>query len=338
MKQERKPLDPSTIDDLNMLRRLPGFTKRRIAAKAGFVVNTLENALRGEHLSPDTKAAFEGVVENYRSQIMLLRHLGDWTRVFLPDKLCDNEGLAKLISADAQGALWTRDMRASEFRQSLRVALGTGCTKPPDQAIFVSQTGQWLKPILRKLLAHPVRVRVYICHPGKTLGKETAQIISILEFLWNMAAAIGLSAKWDSELAVCTYDERAGLAQRIAAFPDKLIATSQPSLHVQGSHLRNHPAHCPGSPGVLGPQPVDVHLSGHTDFLKRMSDATKTVGALQDVQPCLRWSRSGFEIEPGFEMDPSPYLSKASASTPAPVPQSVTVNGAQSGARSGAHG
>lgn len=297
-----QPLKPDLLRSLKILKRDREFsTDSAIAKGTGLHHETVQQALSTRKASKNTEKSLETLVEKYAQRIQRLEHEHRWTRTVVPDGLHE------------------QNMRASVFRQRLRDAFETDRSDHPVHAYFVVQTGGWLRPILRKILARPLTVDVYICHPGKTPKNVTGaaripQVLSILEFFWNMPAALALQKNWESTLRVHTYDASDGCVARLAYFdegtdsPGTLTARSVPTPRHHEAFLRGHPGYPDSGHGVEGEQFVDVHLSGNRDYKREIAQAKADVDRLPGCQPCLTWTQNGFEFVDKDDLHPARYL------------------------------
>ncbi|MGE3108520.1 MAG: hypothetical protein AB7G11_05275 [Phycisphaerales bacterium] len=226
--------------------------------------------------------------------------------------------------------LYSEHVIASHFKKALVRAFTTDHIAPsksggplPRRIAFVNQTGQWLKPILRKLLQHPLgaRVEVYVCDPASvhqlpTGGPEMSELLGVLEFLWGLPTSLGLDkAHSKSRLDIYTYDG-ATHDQRLAYFEGDMVARSMLHPMRKTPRVAGHPATAEGTRCFLGPEFVEVALSGHPKF-QELSDQVREClvrgkEALVRGHPRISWTAAtGFEglVGPGaFSIDPRAYL------------------------------
>jgi len=253
-------------------------------------------------------------------------------------------------------ALRAPKMETRAFKSALIAALKCERVDPakldvlglrlPSRIAFVNHTGQWLKPILRKLLQHPqgVSVEVYVCDPSKTFVHsnglpEIVEVLGVLEFLWSLPTALELHrANRSSKLSIFTYDG-SNHNKRFAYFEGDMVARS---YHLRSLADRDmvigHPGTSVDSRCILGAEDIDVILRGDPAF-KHASDEVEQClsGGKTELQglnaggPRMSWSSKGFQglaygaeskaglwdISPHRFLCPKPFQ----AAKPATVPE-----------------
>jgi hypothetical protein len=210
----------------------------------------------------------------------------------------------------------------------------------PDRIAFVNHTGQWLKPVLRKLLKHPQRlnIEVYVCHPGKTHHHnghaEWAEVLGVLEFLWSLPTSLELAtANPESCLKVFTYNASRE-TRRLALFRGDLVARTPPLDHLdERRRPHGHPGVEPEARCILAPSSVELALSGATEFNAMNDDVEGCLfgGAASlpelDEKPRIQFSHGKFhglmgDAQAGsglFDIDPRKYLCNAVSAIDEPI-------------------
>ncbi|HYE60498.1 MAG TPA: hypothetical protein VD997_00755 [Phycisphaerales bacterium] len=204
---------------------------------------------------------------------------------------------------DGKPITFAPNFSASRFKQGLRDAFEKHTTFLPESATFISSTGQWCKPILRKVLLHPIRTMLYLADPQTAAG-ERGQPLSTYEFLWSLPTALELTEGSKASLEVRIYSPELR-PDRIAFFPDCLVARNVPLSAPVPVHLRGHPAFAGPAPVWQGPQTVNVWLKGDVGFNNATETCSRAVARVSEAsKPCLSWSAAdGFKFDPLFRFN-----------------------------------
>ncbi|HYE62687.1 MAG TPA: hypothetical protein VD997_11885 [Phycisphaerales bacterium] len=218
---------------------------------------------------------------------------------------------AEILKQGPKDVLRTRaEEVAGSFKQSLRDALTRELQDPPTSAVFVSTSGQWVKPILRKLIRFDMDITVYLANPwSETVRPGPLQALSTFEFLAALPVALELGEKSPGRLQIRTYPS--GLEPlRIVYFKDALLATNASKPEDIPPHLRGHPMYEREGSRWQGPQRVNVCLRGDPEFVLRAGDVEKQILAVKNVSAdCLRWDcANGFIRLGNFNFDFKSYF------------------------------
>lgn len=292
---------------------------------------TLDKAMRGgSDLYTESVKTIRWCLASTEDKYHLQKHSTRYTGSILKEKLRDESmGAGAFKSALLAAAKPpTVSLKALEVQGLLL----------PKRIAFVNHTGQWLKPILRKLLQHPqgLTVEVYVCDPlqafrtpGGTV--ETVEVLGVLEFLWSLPTALQLHrANRNSQLNIYTYDGSRH-DRRLAYFEGDLVARSDHLPPMPDRKMvRGHPGTEDGTRCILGAETVDVILRGHPGFEEASAEIRSYLadesgkGSLPGLNPggpLISWSAKGFsgiKCPSGngkFDMSPSLYLCPRPAET-----------------------
>ena len=199
---------------------------------------------------------------------------------------------------------------ASKFTMNLRIALGKH-RLASQRVAFINHTGQWLKPVLKKLVNNYEGViEVYVADPVRTNAERTCpdyvHVLGVLEFFWSLPTSLSLHDVRSNavELRIFTYDGTRTL-DRVAYFEKDMVAISPTTKMGDTSCARGHPGFVGEVSPVQGPETVYVYHSSSAEFPGRIDEWRRRFAGGEEILPGLTqrvtWKRtSGFT---GFLVD-----------------------------------
>lgn len=266
-----------------------------------------------------SQATIRKFVEAKFDEVALQEHRDSWTSRILPVNDSD----------PPQQALHLQGLNASLFKQRLIEAIGKGGL--PERVEFVNHTGQWLKPVLRALLRHPISIRAFVCDPASTASGPGAApdpylALGVLEFFWSLPTSLRLDREHElnpnARLELWTYDGSSSVANRMALFEGVLVASSPTTYLNHLPCMHGHPA-CEGRVRCIqGPATADVWVRGHADFRRCEKHVVDQIAKLPRNQPRVTWTIRGFEFLDNYaqEIDPARIFAKPGFTPPSPSP------------------
>lgn len=283
----RKPKDRWTYEAIGL--HASSIFELKAAAMNRAVI---ASGIRGDELLTEQADALEHLIkaENIATLAKLKYHEAIWT------------------SSLVKSTLAIRDWAAKDFKSQLLKTLGTRGTHPKS-VFFSSRTGQWLKPILRKLLRNGADVTVAIAHPPSAPQHEDvneyAWALSVRQFVWSLPNALDLDgASPEASLTLMSYPlMRNPVFRPVAIFDQDLIvreAPAEPPPDNCPAHFRGHPLSAAWPKGISEKYTVDAFLRFHPDFdhhLNLTAQFFNNNTSDSGLHPILTWNKQeGFSI------------------------------------------